>query len=683
MNEQHNPQPRVDGLNRREFLRTSLAAALLAAGGGGYAAMAAAGEAARVKRFGGLEELPIGAVRPQGWLGVYLGKQAKELGAQLPDVSWPFTEGYWQGVEQGESWWPWEQKAYWTDGATRLAIVTGDEALWAKASAVLNWTLQHQDPDGYLGPQFFKDPVGGEHRWPQNVFFRGLTAAADAHRESTDVAAALSRHYLNDKADYGLPERNVTNIESILWCYRQTGDPKLLAMAEDAWTRYLAQAADKPDSGDLGEARVYGDTPIHAHGVTYAEASKLPAILYLYTGKPEYLKFALAAQRRIFDHHMLVDGIPSTTEWYRTRSSIDGHETCCIVDHTWAWGYLLQATGDGVWGDRIERAAFNAGPGAIKSDWKAVQYFSSPNQFLATLRSDQEVMEHGGYMMAYQPNPGKHTACCGGNVHRLYPNYAARMWMRGERGGLVATLYGASTLRTTIGEKQTPVVIEQTTKYPFEETITFQFAGEHAVSFPLGLRIPGWCAGAKIEVNGKTMDVTPVKGFATVERAWKPGDVVTLTLPMRLARTDWPDGGVALEHGPLVYALPIETKWTPVVEERWSTTAFPSLNATPTSAWNYGLALTKAPLEGQVTLERVAVSDDPWTQPPLHMTVAARRVLGYELQGHTNEADQAFTPPLPDMSTSQVAKETEPIVLVPYGCTGLRATVFPDLGAVS
>ena len=75
---------------------------------------------------------------------------------------------------------------------------------------------------------------------------------------------------------------------------------------------------------------------------------------------------------------MLIDGIPSTSEVYRTVTSLDQHETCDIADHTWSWGYMLMATGDAIWADRVERACFNAAPGAIKNDWKALQYFSCP-----------------------------------------------------------------------------------------------------------------------------------------------------------------------------------------------------------------------------------------------------------------------------------------------------------------
>jgi hypothetical protein len=671
--------------DRRQFLEWSLASAtLLLADEPTRAATPPA-----VPNHGPLTELAPGVVEPQGWLRSYLAKQAAELGAQLPDVSWPFTEAYWAGLEQGPSWWPWEQKAYWIDGATRLAIVTKDTALFQKSQIPIVFTLQHAPFNGYLGPAYFEDPIGDEHRWPQNVFFRSLMACADAHLGPANIAEAMRRHYRNDPADYALPQRNITNLEPMLWCYGQTGDPKLLALAEGAWRRYLAQAAANPENGDLSEARVYADTPIHAHGVTYAETAKLPAILYMYTGNAEYLRFALAAQQRIVSHHMLVDGIPSTSEWFRTRTSLDSHETCDIVDHTWGWGYLLQATGDGAWGDRIERACFNAGPGAIRNDWKALQYFSCPNQFVATEKSDHNVMEHGGYMMAYQPNPGRRTACCGGNVHRLFPNYVSRMWMRSADGGLAATLYGPSTVRTTAGVDHTPVTITQSTNYPFADTITFTFRGDHEARFPLSLRIPGWCAEPRLAMNGKAVALTrqngPGKGFVTLDRRFRPGDTLTLTLPMAVAQTAWPYGGVALERGPLVYSLPIAETWTTFETPQFSTAAFPGMNATPASAWNYALALQPGALASQVTVQQStnggASIDDPWAKPPVSLTVAARKVENYRLQGVTTQENQFFTPPLPDLEFTQVSAETEEITLVPYGCTQLRVTIFPDLGA--
>jgi len=567
-------------------------------------------------------------------------------------------------------------------------VVLKDERLMAQVRESIDYTLTHASSEGFLGPKAFADPKGDFHRWPQNVLFRGLAALSDAQPlpgapESTNIAEALRKHYLNDNASYGTPVRNVTNIEAIVWCYQRTGDPALLALAESAWKEYAKVAAD-PDHGDLSALRVFAATPINAHGCTYAETMKLPAILYLATGKEEYLQFAQAAERRIFDHHMLIDGIPSTSEWYRTRTSLDSHETCDIADHTWSWGYMLMATGDSAWADRIERACFNAAPGAIKNDWKALQYFSCPNQFLATLNSDHNVMEHGGRMMAYQPNPGQHTACCGGNVHRILPNYAIRMWMKTNDSGLAAVLYGPSKVKAAVGEDNQQVEITQTTRYPFEEQIHFKINADRAVAFPLSLRIPAWCDAPRLALNGAPVAVSRTsKGFAVINRTFKPGDVVTLTLPMKLAVTRWPQNGMGIERGPLVYSLPIKENWTTLVEPKYTTAEFPSWEATPASVWNYGLALDTAKLASEVEVKKRALTPsqelDPWENPPLALTVPARRIDDWELQTNPDDVSQKFTPPLPELSVSKVSETLERITLVPYGSTQLRVTIFPAL----
>lgn len=679
-------------LNRREFLRLAMmASAALATTGRANAAEQALPAA---MAHAALRPLPPGAVEPAGWLRGWLEKQAAQLGSQLPQVSWPFSVAYWSGEESvdgatSDTWWPWEQKAYWLDGATRLAIVLKDEQLMTLVRQSLDYTLSHARDDGYLGPENFRNPKGNFHRWPQNVLFRGMAALADARSipgspETADVAEALRRHFLGDTADYASPTRNVTNIEGMIWCYGRTGDPRLLEMAEAAWKGYEKTVANDPGHGDLGAMRVFAATPINAHGCTYAETMKLPAILYLATGKPEYLAFALAAERRIFDHHMLVDGIPSTSEWYRTVTSLDSHETCDISDHTWSWGYMLMATGDAVWADRVERACFNAAPGAIRNDWKALQYFSCPNQFLATLNSDHNVMEHGGRMMAYQPNPGQRTACCGGNVHRILPNFAIRMWMKTPDNGLAAVLYGPSRVQATVGDESQPVTIVQSTHYPFEEEIRLSIETEKPVAFPLLLRVPGWCAASRVMLSGAEVKLTRnAEGFLRLERTFHSGDQILLTLPMRARVTNWPQEGVAVEHGPLVYSLPIEASWTPKVEPKYTTTDFPSWEARPTSPWNYGLDLDLAKPEAALEFHRKPLAEDealdPWDEPPLTITAPAWLIAGWDLQANPDDSEQTFTPPLPDVSARKPAGPATRITLVPYGSTKLRLTVFPSL----
>lgn len=678
----------INEWNRREFLRLAvLSSAMMLGGASSLQAEVAATHAK-------LRELGPGEVRPEGWLLSMLQKQAAELGSKLPEVSVPFTGAFWAGDEDytprkpGQEWWPWEQKGYWIDGATRLALVLGDERLLEQVGQAIQYTLHHADQDGYLGPQKFKEPKADYHRWPQSIFFRSLIACADAPSPvlgltSESIVQAMRKHYLNDAASYGAPERNIINIESILWCYGRTGDPRLLALAEEAWPEYMKKAGD-PEFGDFTPQRIYADTPIKSHGVTYAETVKLPAILYLYTGKAEYLRLSEAAERRIFDHHMLIDGIPSTSEHYEGITALDLHETCDIADHTWSWGYQLMATGDAIWADRIERACFNAAPGAIKSDWKGLQYFSCPNQFLATLNSDHHPQGHGGSMMAYQPNPGKRVACCGGNVHRILPNYAIRMWMQDTDGGLSAVLYGPSNVKATVGKDRVPVEIEQTTNYPFDEQIHFKVTAARAVTFPLSLRIPRWCQEPQLLINGKPAASQPnAKGFLVVQRRFEPGDAITLTLPMKIAFSRWPDGGVGLEHGPLVYSLPIKTKWNTVIEENYSTAEYPSWEARPASDWNYGLLLNEAEPTKGIDFHRKLQSPDsnPWIDLPVTLSVPARKIESWQLRVSEKDPAQKFTPALPPLHTSKLSDTVERVTLVPYGTTELRVTIFPELKA--
>lgn len=657
---------------------------------------------ALVPKFAHLYSLAPGTVTPHGWLRLYLEKQSNHLTGKLPAVSWPFTEAYWAGEEStgGHQWWGWEQKGYWIDGALRCGLVLGDASLLRQARGPIDYTLAHISATGYMGPEYLRDPnrpAGAdspptESRWPHHVFFRALTAQAEATGDQS-IALAMRRHYLgDDPALYGGNSRNFVNVEEILWTYLQTRDSNLLTMAKKIWDDFVARfpPADRA-TGDLHPSRVLEGTRIRSHGVTYAEKSKLPALLYMHTGDPEYLRYAIAAQERIFTHHMLIDGIPSCAEEFAGIEALNAHETCNIVDMTWSWGYLLMATGDGIWADRIERACLNAGFGAIKKDWKALQYFSSPNQVIATKDSSHVTYGYGALSlgwMAFRPSPGHETACCTGNVHRLLPNFAIRMWMRDQHGGLATVLYGPSSIRTEVGAEQVSVEIIEETDYPFDENIHLTIRSERPISFPLSLRIPSWCDKPQLLLNGSPVELPEInKGFVRIERTHHPGDRITLKLPMRTRVSFWPQTwaytGMGFEHGPLVYALRIQETWSSSVAPNYSTAELPEWDATPASPWNYGLAVNavdeKDVLE-KVTVERTPMTEDPWINPPIRLVLSMNKIPQWTLQSDPKFPQREHTPPLPGPEQKSLNDE-ERISLVPYGATHLRVTIFPQIWA--
>ena len=272
----------------------------------------------------------------------------------------------------------------------------------------------------------------------------------------------------------------------MLWAYQHTGDKGLL---EKAVAAFEGHNRVHPDA-DASLRSLLSTKRATEHGVTCNEIGKLGAVLYLHTGNRKYLRATISGYRKIDRNHMLADGVCSSTEGLAGNDALASHETCDITEYTWSLGYLLMATGEARYADKIEKAVFNAGPGAVKSDdFKALQYFSCPNQIVADDTSNHNFYFRGSNWMSYRPNPP--VQCCPGEVHKIMPNFTARMWMTDAAGGVVAAMYGPSVLKTRIGGQD--VTIVQETQYPFSEHVDFTVRTSKPVKFALSVRIPGWC----------------------------------------------------------------------------------------------------------------------------------------------------------------------------------------------
>ena len=661
-----------------------------------------------MKTFAKFAELPLAAVKPQGWLRQYLLNMRNGLTGHIEVAGFPFNSEGWLALGKygvrGQDWGPYEQTGYWTDGAIRCGHLLGDKFLIRRAGQCVEQVLREQDRDGYLGPKFLKK-LTSYSRWPHLVFFRAMMAQHLATGDKR-IVQAMRKHYLSGTSDYS-GERDVCNVEAILWTYARTGDKALLRLAGEVFAKHNS-AFEKGGRFHGGAEIMYSratlldellsDRRPHEHGVSYCEMGKLGAIMYMYTGNRRFLQASVNGFAKAERYSMLIDGVPSSSERLAGNTALDSHETCVIADYTWSMGYLLMATGEAKYADKIERACFNAAPGAVTADFKAIQYFSSPNQVIADRTSNHNYLFRGTTYMRFGPNPG--TECCPGDVHRTMPNYAARMWLSDGQDGLVAALYGPSTITAKVGPSQAPVTIVEETEYPFGETITFKIQAKAPVEFALGLRIPTWCRRAKVLVNGQADKSAAKAGtFVTLRRKFADGDRIALELPMDV-RVVKQGGGVAVERGPLVYALRIKEDWRvdPAQEGR-STKEFPAYNLYSASPWNYALALEGKDAAASVQVVRRRATDgNPWTPQgtPITLRVPARLVKGWDLLRQKSiiasrwfpggfievgvKGDFRFTPPLPEKKglAARLGKKLQTVTLVPYGCARMRIAIFPS-----
>ncbi|WP_255951039.1 glycoside hydrolase family 127 protein [Streptomyces odontomachi] len=104
--------------------------------------------------------------------------------------------------------------------------------------------------------------------------------------------------------------------------------------------------------------------------------------------------------------------------------------------------------------------------------------------------------------------------------------------------------------------REAGITWQQTTRFP-DETATTLTVTAGTATHALKVRIPSWASDARATLNGQALPDRPAPGsWLTVQRRWRTGDVVKVSLPMRTvieATPDDPDVQAVL-HGPVVLA---------------------------------------------------------------------------------------------------------------------------------
>ena len=165
------------------------------------------------------------------------------------------------------------------------------------------------------------------------------------------------------------------NLDAMLETYSFSGDRRIL----DRALRAIAQPAVAKEfqAWEAGQL-----APGHMD-IIY-ENIRLPAIVYPWTGDEHLLRATLAAWKWLDDKHMQPYGVASGEEYASGIGPFRKTETCDVTSMLLAASWLYRIQGDGDWGDRMERAFFNAGAAPVARDFQTMCYYQSPNR----LRSD-------------------------------------------------------------------------------------------------------------------------------------------------------------------------------------------------------------------------------------------------------------------------------------------------------
>jgi hypothetical protein len=618
-----------------------------------------------------LIKLPLGAIRPRGWLEHQLDLMAEGMTGRLPEVSeFLAPDNGWFGTgKEG-----WEEQPYWFRGFYSLARLTGKACLLAEAERWIEAILGSQDASGYFGAPVHKRVTGKNGQivcdlWPHMVMLDAIIR----HHEATGdprVIPFMTRFFAFCRElpeeqfipalreDFGewkptiQPARAGDMLPHLYWLYNRTGDEWLLPLA----TRFFHRIS-RPSSEWL-DHHVINFTQRFAYPGAYATQSRdarhLDLAEYWYG---QHLGTWGQQPRGIFgaDENIRPGCVDPR----------QGFETCGFGEFAKSFYILGGLTGKAIYADRVEDLLFNHFPASMTSDLKALHYLTASNQPQLDASTNHEY-QNKGRQIDYSPWLYR---CCQHNVAMTWPWFVENLWQASADGGLVAWIYSGCEVSAAVAGGLM-VHVREETDYPFAGGVKLAVTCDGDKAFPLYLRIPGWCRDFRVEVNGQSLGVGTQPGhYVRVERTWATGDVITIAMGMSLGLTTWPrTGSVTVDRGPLSYSLKIGERW----QRCGGTDAWPEWEILPTTPWNYGLVLdADNPTAGFKVVEKGSLADQPWTleTAPIEIVARAKRIPAWKLVNETV-----------DMLRDSPIRSTQPVetvTLVPLGCARLRMACLP------
>jgi DUF1680 family protein len=431
-------------------------------------------------------------------------------------------------------------------GLARAYAVTGDKATQQKVQGLVRGfatTITPKFYDGYCIPAY--------------TFDKTNCGLIDAHQFAGDPRALAVLDKATDAVLPWLPPKAMSRDEmmarphkniSFTWDETYTLPENFyLGYQRGAGTRYreLARRFLQDDSYFDPLADNRNVLPgLHAYSHVNALCSAMQS--YLTDGSEKHLRAARNGFQFVLDQSFATGGWgpnegfqkPGTDDLAKTlTTSHSSFETPCgAYGHFKIARYLMRTTGDSTYGDSMEAVLHNTILGArpIRPDGVSF-YYSDYNMDAAKADYEQK------------------WPCCSGTFPQLAADYGISSYLRSAKGVYV-NLYVPSRVSWRQGGAR--VSLTQQTLYPNVGDTTLHLKMDRSERFLVALRVPAW-AGTRsaVTVNGKPAGIPLRPGsWAELERTWKDGDRVELSLdmPLRLVPLDAQHPNlVALVRGPV------------------------------------------------------------------------------------------------------------------------------------
>jgi uncharacterized protein len=209
-------------------------------------------------------------------------------------------------------------------------------------------------------------------------------------------------------------------------------------------------------------------------------------------------------------------------------------ETCCTHNMMRLTRALNERDPQVAYMDYFERALFNGILASQDPESGMMTYFQSTRP---------------GYVRLYH-TPFDSFWCCTGSGIENHARYGETIYAR-DAGTLYVNLFLSSTLNW----QEQGITVHQETRFPDADSTRIRFDGGKPQRFTLALRQPSWCETLSVSVNGRKVSTGRKPGsYHRLTRRFRPGDVVEVRLPMRLAIETLPNSPehAALMYGPIV-----------------------------------------------------------------------------------------------------------------------------------